>query len=98
MYPVTLMLPPGVSTSFTVTAPANKQHDPHSGPDHSPQVWAGFRVGVLVHRDLHQLSFIGLGLLLGTEAPVMTPSGVGFSFLFFLDRLSQLINWFDSAG
>ena len=25
-----------------------------------------------------------LGLLLGTEAPVMTPNGVHFSFLFFL--------------
>ena len=34
-----------------------------------------------------------LGLLLGTEAPVMMPSGIDFSFLFFsFFYLSQLIS------
>ena len=29
------------------------------------------------------LMLLNLGLLLGTEAPVTTPNGVDFSFLFF---------------
>ena len=46
---------------------------------------------VMMHLEviMTHASQIGLGLLVGTEAPVVTPNGVDFSFLFFLSQIGS---------
>ena len=66
LYPVTLMLPPGVSTSFTITAPMQK-HTMAPVPSNSPQV----RLKDLLARTppLQLLCFCIMTLMVALHAP-----------------------------
>ena len=73
-----------IGNLFPVTS-VNAERNCQQGRGHSQQ-WQPTYTKVLQLLSPYTDESTGLGLLPGTEAPVMTPNGVDFSFLFFLSK------------